>query len=187
MGGPPLRVTPRSGAKKFEFFSGFGMVLKNKRGLSSLEFYHNARKLRKEMTNWLLRDFGVKDKVRTEKRPGEEPEKITATYPEWLIVHLREKIISILHNMMMNIIAANTIYPISFDELALRRRYQTGAIINCEQLIQEIEYCEDVLTLEMKKFAPYYEMINYEIKLLKGWRKANNKIADKIKESHEKK
>jgi hypothetical protein len=162
-------------------------VLKNKRGLSSLEFYHNARKLRKEMTNWLLRDFGVKDKVRIEKRPGAEPEKITETYPEWMIVHLREKIIGILHNMMMNIIAANTIYPITFDELALRRRYQTGAIINCEQLIQEVDYCDDILPLEMKKFEPYYEMISYEIKLLKGWRKANNKIAEKIKETGEKK
>jgi len=30
-------------------------------------------------------------------------------------------------------------------------------------------------------------MINYEIKLLKGWRKANNKIAEKIKESNGKK
>ena len=139
------------------------------------------------MTNWLLRDFGVKDKIRIEKRPGTEPEKTVEMYPEWLIVHLREKILAILHNMMMNIIAANTIYPLSFDELSLRRRYQIGAIINCQQLIQEIEYCEDILPLGIKKFEPYYEMINYEIKLLKGWRKANTKIAEKIKESHEKK
>jgi len=160
------------------------MVLKNKRGLSSLEFYHNGRKLRKEITNWLLRDFGVKDKVRIEKRPDAEPEKIREEYPDWLIAHLREKILLITHNMMMNITAANSIYPITHDELALRRRYQTGAIINCEQLIQEIEYCEDILPLEIKKFEPYFEMVNYEIKLLKGWRKANNKIAEKIKESH---
>jgi hypothetical protein len=163
------------------------MVHKNKQGLSSLEFYHNGRKLRKEMTVWLLRDFGVRDKVRIEKRQDAEPEKITEKYPEWLTAHLREKILLILHNMMMNITAANTIYPITPDELALRRRYQTGAIINCEQLVQEIEYCEDILPLEMKKFEPYFEMINYEIKLLKGWRKANNKIAEKIKEHHGKK
>jgi len=161
-------------------------VLKNKRGLSKLEFYHNARKLRKEMTNWLLRNFGVKDKIRIEKRKGEEPEKIIEEYPEWFITHVREKILAILHNMMMNITAANTIYPITPDELMLRRRYQTGAIINCEQLIQEIEYCDDILPVAMKKFEPYYEMIAYEIQLLKGWRKANNKIAEKIKEKNEK-
>ena len=39
-------------------------VLKNKRGLSKLEFYHTARKLREDITNLLLRDFGVRDKVR---------------------------------------------------------------------------------------------------------------------------
>jgi hypothetical protein len=177
--------------KKFEFLTllagGDMSVLKNKRGLSSLEFYHNARKLRKDITTWLLRDFGVRDKVRIEKRPDGEPAKISEEYPEWLIAHLRDKILLILHNMMMNIIAANTIYPITFDELALRRRYQTGAVINCEQLIQEIEYCEDILPLELSKFEPYIAAIEYEIKLLKGWRKANNKIAEKIKESNEKK
>lgn len=160
-------------------------VLKNKRGLSSLEFYHNARKLRKEISNWLLRDFGVRDKVRIEKRPNQETETITEEYPQWLLAHIREKILETLHNLMMNITAANTIYPISNDELLLRRRYQTGAIINCEQLLQEIEYCEDILPLELKKFEPYVDAIEYEIKLLKGWRKSNNKLAEKLKEKKE--
>jgi hypothetical protein len=162
-------------------------VLKNKRGLSSLEFYHNARRLRKDMTTWLLRDFGVLDKVRIEKRPGEEPVKTIEEYPDWLITHLREKILAILHNLMMNITAANTIYPITADELALRRKYQTGAIINCEQLFQEIEYCDDILPLDLSVFEPYYKAITYEITLLKGWRKANNKIAEKLKENTERK
>lgn len=39
-------------------------VLKNKRSVSSLEFYHNAVSMRKEITSLLLRDFGVKNKVR---------------------------------------------------------------------------------------------------------------------------
>ena len=38
-------------------------VLKNKRSVSSMEFYHNAIMLRKEITLLLLRDFGIKDKV----------------------------------------------------------------------------------------------------------------------------
>jgi hypothetical protein len=32
-------------------------VLKNKRGLSKLEFYHNARRMRKEITMLTLRDL----------------------------------------------------------------------------------------------------------------------------------
>lgn len=42
-------------------------VLKNKRSVSSLEFYHNAIMLRREITMLLLRDFGIKDKVRSGK------------------------------------------------------------------------------------------------------------------------
>lgn len=42
-------------------------VLKNKRSVSSLEFYHNAITLRREITMLLLRDFGIKDKVRSIK------------------------------------------------------------------------------------------------------------------------
>ena len=38
-------------------------VVKNKRSLSRLEFYNTARKLRIDLTNWLLRDFGIRDKV----------------------------------------------------------------------------------------------------------------------------
>ena len=53
-------------------------VLKNKRSVSSLEFYHNAIMLRREITMLLLRDFGIKDKVRSVKSlygvPGMEPE-----------------------------------------------------------------------------------------------------------------
>ena len=40
-------------------------VLKNKRKQSKLEFFHNAYILRNEITLLLLRDFGIKDKIRT--------------------------------------------------------------------------------------------------------------------------
>lgn len=107
-------------------------VLKNKRSVSSLEFYHNAIMLRREITMLLLRDFGIKDKVRSVKSlygvPGMEPEDeqkfreivekyemkatIIEEYPAWLIDKMRNNIMNILHNMIMNITQANTIYPV---------------------------------------------------------------------------
>jgi hypothetical protein len=39
-------------------------VLKNNRKISDMEFYANARKLRKDITLLLLRDFGIRDKIR---------------------------------------------------------------------------------------------------------------------------
>ena len=43
-------------------------VLKNNRGTSELEFYHTAIKLRKEITQNLLRDFGVKIGMQSDQR-----------------------------------------------------------------------------------------------------------------------
>jgi hypothetical protein len=156
-------------------------VLKNNRTLSKLEFYHNARTMREEITNFLLRDFGVRDKVR--KFKGEDNLQVTVIeeYPNWLITFFRESIIEMLRNMMMNITAANTIYPVTEEELNERRKYQTEAIINCQQLLCEMTYCADVLPVELNKFLPYVDKISFEIKLLKGWRKSSNELARKIK------
>jgi len=58
--------------------------------------------------------------------------------------------------------------------------YQNGAIVNCQQLHQEILYCEDVMPVKASVFLPYIEKIEFEEKLLKGWRKWNNKRAKEI-------
>lgn len=124
-------------------------VLKNKRSVSSLEFYHNAIMLRREITMLLLRDFGIKDKVRSVKSlygvPGMEPEDeqkfreivekyemkatIIEEYPAWLIDKMRNNIMNILHNMIMNITQANTIYPVCESEFYDRRNFQNHAIV----------------------------------------------------------
>jgi hypothetical protein len=160
-------------------------VLKNKRGLSKMEFYHNARKLREDITNMLLRDFGVRDKVRKIKTDGNMEVTIIEEYPAWLIDSFRDTIMNILRDLMKNITAGNTIFPINNDELRLRRQYQTMAIVNCEQLLNEMQFCADVLPVKLEKFLPYADRIDFEIKLLKGWRKANNKINNKINQKEE--
>jgi len=149
--------------------------------LSKLEFYHNARQLRENITNLLLRDFGVRDKVRKIRTEENMQLTIIEEYPEWLIVYFRDSIVKLLKSLMLNITAANTIYPTNGDELNLRRRYQTGAIVNCEQLLQEFQYCADVLPIKIEKFLPYVEKIDFEIKLLKGWRKSSNALEKTFK------
>jgi hypothetical protein len=160
-------------------------VIKSKRGLSRLEFYHNARKMRKELTILTLRDFGIhsRGKAFKEQTGSQQPEG----YYDELLEEFSKNIRTLLRNLMLNITAGNTIYPLSDDELVLRRRYQSGAIINCEQLLQEILYCEDVLPVKVSKFVPYIEQIEFEIKLLKGWRKANSKIGEQIAAKQQKK
>jgi hypothetical protein len=160
------------------------MVLKKKRGISKLEFYHNARRMRKELTMLVLRDFGIHSRGAKFKADtgSQQPEGF---YDE-LLGEFSRSVRQLLRSLMMNITAANTIYPVNDYEVQTRRQYQTAAIINCEQLLQEILYCEDVLPIKVSKFIPYIERIEFEISLLKGWRKANNKIEDLIeKRQHE--
>jgi hypothetical protein len=151
-------------------------VIKNKRGLSKLEFYHNARKMRKELTALTLREFGVHSRGAGFKADG--PNQPPEGYYDELLKEFSENIRLLLRNLMLNITAANTIYPKNDTELQIRRNYQTGAIVNCEQLLQEMLYCEDALPVKASKFMPYIEQIEFEIKLLKGWRKANKKIME---------
>ena len=163
-------------------------VLKNKRSVSSMEFYHNAIMLRKEITLLLLRDFGIKDKVRSIKAlygvQGMEPEdekkfreiiakyemtaKIIEEYPAWIIDKMRSSMMNIMHNMIMNITQANTIYPVCESEFYDRRNFQNHAIGNCEQLLQEMQYIISIIPVDAQKYMRYVDMIEKEIALLKG-------------------
>ena len=200
-------------------------VLKNKRGLSKLEFYNNARALRKELTGYLLRNFGVKPKshkilaAKPELSPDASPEDgeeaVLGEFPEWALHEFRRNIMQILRNLMLNITAGNSIYPstmedsrkagvpqlpdeyirrVQYDELADRRRYQTAAIANCQQLIQELQYFGDVFSLQyntfridVRKVLPFIEQTEFEIRLLKGWRKSTNDMAKKLSQGRNKK
>jgi hypothetical protein len=160
-------------------------VLKNRRGLSKLEFYHNARRMRREITLLILRDFGIHSRGAAFKAAtGSQQPK--GFYDE-LLAEFSKSMRLLLRNMTWNITAANTVFPVNDEELKERRIYQDRAIIACEQLLQEILYCEDVMPVKASTFSPYIEKIDFEIKLLKGWRRANNKIEDLISERKEKK
>ena len=148
-----------------------------------MEFYHNARKLRRELTEFLRRDFGVHSR--------KNASKITPTLPDdWYdedIVDFSKNIRILLRNLVWNITAANTINASSEKlveekkkRLSERRGYQNAAIINCQQLIQEFQFCEDSLPITAEKLLPYVESINFEITLLKGWRKSDNKLWEQI-------
>jgi hypothetical protein len=145
-----------------------------------MEFYHTARQLREDITNMLLRDFGVRDKIRRERTTENIELTIIEEYPAWLITYFRTNILTALFNLTQNITAANTIYPVNEDELRIRRQYQTDAVINCEQLLNEMQFCADVLPVKLEKFLPFVEKIDFEIALLKGWRKSNNHIHKKL-------
>ena len=170
-----------------------------------MEFYRTAIRLRRDMTFWMLRDFGIKDKTRdvkvlarAQKMEQEDAEKlaeildrygveksIRESYPDWLIDKFRESIMDILRDLAMNIRAANDIYPgeqypANMREYEQRRLYQDKAIGNCNQLCEELQYVMSVIPVDAQKYMPYIGIIEKEMALLKGWRKSDNKIYRRI-------
>ena len=170
-----------------------------------MEFFHNALILRKSITELLMRDFGIKGFKRTIKFVGSvehfEPEdKILVEelfekynmgrcflddYPDWLIEKERIYFLDILRNLIKNIVKANTIYPVNMNEYKERRSYQNNAIGDCEDLLQEMQYILSIVPVDAEKYMQYVELIEKEIALLKGWRKGDNKIANRLEKKKE--
>ena len=167
-----------------------------------MEFYHNAIKLRLMITEFLLKDFGIKSRRRNlefakdvydiEDEDVEEIENILSAYdlknsfidnfPSWLIDKERDYFMDLLRSLMKNICSANTIHITNKEEYYMRRNYQTQAICDCENLLQEMQYIIYVTHPNVEKYMPYVDIIEKEIALLKGWRKSDNIIMKSLEE-----
>lgn len=144
-----------------------------KRSISKMEFFHTALELRKELTNLLMRDFGIKNIKKDITYIG----KIENFTPDEL---------DVLRNLISNITQANTIYPNCESEFYDRRNFQNHAIANCEELYQEMQYVVSILPSDINKYMRYVDMIEKEIALLKGWRKSDNRILKRIQSKDKK-
>lgn len=176
-------------------------VLKSKRKASQFEVFHHFYKMRKEVTDLLLRDFGydynrAENKVAkmfggrsyTELTPEEKSrydrlmEKNRA-FDEWFIEDERKVIVDCLRSIGENVFLANSIYPTYMGELIERRLCQDKAIGLCYRLTQELQYAIETLPVDVNKYLRFAEMIQTEINLLKGWRKSDNKFKRAISDS----
>ena len=176
-------------------------VLKNLRGLSEMEFYKNALKIRKDITEWLLKDFGYRKNPRSihcvvkgmtpdeqsqidaifavhGKSPGKE---FQSEFPSWFVDFERQVIIRILHDMMSDITRANSVYATLDFEFDLRRKYQDMAITCCYELYQELSYIRQSFRINLNKWLPVLDGIDREVNLLRGWRQSDNKRRKELK------
>ncbi|MDR0640087.1 MAG: hypothetical protein LBG27_14525 [Spirochaetaceae bacterium] len=119
--------------------------------------------------------------------------------PEY--IRFRQTVIMRLLARLLTLIArANCIYPSKIEdvkmpldyvirihslELAERRRLQDKALGCCEALITELEICVNTIPIKPSQVERFIEMTDYEIRLLKGWRKSTNAMAKKIKKADE--
>lgn len=178
-------------------------VLKNLQELSDLEFYKVAERLQDDITDFCLRDFGLKKSKRTVKQViknieeadqktiddifekyGKKPnQQFESGYPEWFIENRKRKLIKFTDTLIENIIAANLIYAISLPECDQRRILQNKAIGVCGNLYRELQYLKRHLPINLNWIAGTIALIKREELLLKGWRRSDNKTRKKIIES----
>lgn len=169
-------------------------VLKSKRKESQFEVFHHLTKMRKEVTDLLLRDFGY-DLGRANKRisnmfgnrsyeeltPDEKVryEKLSEknkAFDEWFVKDQRQTVVDCLRTITSEVYTANSIYPTYMEELVERRLHQDRAIGQCYRLTQELQYAIETLPVDVNKYLRFATMIQTEINLLKGWRKSDNKF-----------
>ena len=175
-------------------------VPKSKRKISEFEFYANALRIRTQMTEWLMRDFGVKPRFRdvsvVAKKARMTPEDAKAmadiferygfgdticeTYPEWWIAERRRTLDRIACEMMENITSAFDLYAVTLGEWDERRAYQDRAIACVYKLLEETQFIVNYLYrtggVDVAKYMPFVALCETEINLLKGWRKAGNDV-----------
>lgn len=176
-------------------------VLKSKRKASQFEVFHHFYKMRKEVTDLLLRDFGYDleraekkamkmfgDKTYEELTPEEKAryEKLMAknkAFDEWFIADERQTVVDCLRSICEEVFVANSIYSTCMEELIERRIHQDRAIGQCYRLTQELQYAIETLPVDVNKYLRFADLIQTEINLLKGWRKSDNKFKRAISDS----
>lgn len=173
-------------------------VLKSDRQESPSSFYYDALKFRKEITELLLRDFGVKDKIRTLKNPLSKVNKIENwflihifkkyncksifyTYPNWMIEFFRKNILNHTQQLIDNIVIADNLNPYLIEEVVLKRLYFDKAYCNCKELIQDMQFIIDILPVDANKYIPFVRKLKKLQENIKKARSKNNHYLRNLK------
>ena len=171
-------------------------VPQSKRALSNMEFYANAKYIRKKITFYILRDFGIKDKIRSlelfpkAKKISEEDKALiqelsekyemynplVEQYPRWYLDDTRNTCLSLCRSLIHNIKRANKINPRSVVEYEQRRAYQNNAIGDCECLLEEFQTALEIMPIDLNKYEEVIEKLDFEICLLEAWRKSDKRL-----------
>lgn len=169
-------------------------VLKNKRKASQFEVFHHLYKMRRDITELLLRDFGYSyeksdkrllkrfngrgyaDLTEAEQLQYDRLKQRWEAFDDWFIYDERQVIVDCLREITKHVFIANSIYPTCEEEYIQRRLHQDEAIGQCYRLTQELQYAIETLPVDVNTYLQFGEAIQTEINLIKGWRKTDNKF-----------
>ena len=158
-------------------------VLVSKRSESKFEAIVYSIELHNMLIELMQRSFGVKDLdqfVRMRYAYGKYDTEDFSKY-RYLMYNYKTRIDQLASLMTNNIRAANSIYPTMLHEYEKRRDYQNTAIVNCEQLLKELQRVVEIFEVDVNLYSRYVKAIDREIGLIKKWRQRDNQIKSQLK------
>ena len=169
-----------------------------KRKQSRFEAAHHYYKLRNEVTELMLLDFGFsrekyERKISTYRdahRSDPQVDEITARWKKkadafyrWFIDKECDAVLQMLRHIECEFTAGNSIYPSDTEakimEYCERRKHINEAIAGCYVLKQELNYVIRTLPVDINKFKRFSELIDEQIALYKGVRQKDNRFLKK--------
>lgn len=153
-------------------------VLVSDRKESKFEAITYSIELHNMLIELMQRGFGVKDLehfVRLRYAYGKDDTEDFARY-RYLMQNYKNRIDQLASRLTSNVRAANSVYPTSMREYEQRRDYQNNALVNCEQLINELQRVVEIFEVDLNVYGRYIKAIDREIGLIKKWRQRDNRI-----------
>lgn len=160
-------------------------VLASRRKESKFEAITHSIELHNMLMELMQSGFGIKDLdhyVRIRYAYGKDKTENFARY-RYLMTNYKSRIDMLAAQLTNNVRAANSIYPTSMHEYEMRRDYQNYAIINCEQLVKELQRVVEIFEVDVNIYERYTKAIDREIGLIKKWRQRDNKFKSYLQDS----
>lgn len=173
-------------------------VPKGKRKESKFEAQHHFYRLRADVTNLMLLDFGFsEEKYRkhieryreTHAKTGNVDEVVERyrkkcdSFKKWFIDKECDAVLEILRRIGCEFTLGNSIYPSETPakvmEFCERRKHIDEAIAQCYVLKQELQYIISSLPVNVNRYERLAVDIDKQIALYKGVRQSDNRLIKK--------
>lgn len=170
-------------------------VPKGKRKESRFEAQHHFYRLRADVTNLMLLDFGFSEekyrkhieRYQETHAQAENVDEVVARYQKkcdsfkkWFIDRECDAVLKILRRIESEFTAGNSIYPSETPakvmEFCERRKHIDEAIAQCYVLKQELQYVISSLPVNINKYERLSVDIDKQIALYKGVRQSDNRL-----------
>lgn len=166
-----------------------------------MEFYKIADQIRFEIDLFIERDYGVNHRVHNvkvfyKKMSDYDKNRIYEILDPYDVADgkvfgvtisddfydtTRTKLRNLAWDLMECIIDANEVYVYCDSEYERRRCLQGDAVTCCHKIYAQLQHIKKFVDIDLNKAVEIFELLDKEIDLLQGWKKANHEAWKKLR------